>query len=207
MALLKFQYAVVTILLSGMLFSSVSHAEPICETIEECRQVQWDVEMQLRNLEPPLDRFVNDGRGEIKELSLFRAEQFCEERGTELPSIRRIALALNPKGVFFVKPSDYDPLIISTIYKNDGTVDFYYDPRTYVRDRYAEAGLKPRDSYRFKLVSSSFQNRPGTFFDYSSNRIYYFDIVSGNIYWQHLHEYDALGLRYTAYFAFRCAAR
>ena len=68
----------------------------------------------------------------------------CQREGYRLPTIKELAMALNPKGVYD-KPITGRELQI--IKRKDGTVEFYYDYRTYVQ--------APADHGRYLIRTSS----------------------------------------------------
>lgn len=188
--------------------SADAFANPICNTLEDCREMQADLEVQIRDLEAPLNPYFRNEEGEIAELNFNHAARSCEERGATLPSIKRIAMALNPKGVHFTRPNSRGAQY-QTIYKVDGTVEFYYDHRTYVRDPRAEEGLKLRrhEEFHIDVVSSNIVNYSTEWiYDFRNNNVYVFDAVTGVVDMKSLFTTEGGGLfTVPARFAVRCA--
>jgi len=197
---LIFRFPVVTL---GTLFASILlsqewvSAEPVCDSVYRCRKKRTLVEERIRELDPQLAPYMMSKNRKkewlISEMNYYQAKDLCEGNGTTLPSIRQLALVLNPKGVHLTKPEDCDEAV-QTIYKTDGSVDFYYDPRTYIRDRELDQGRKHKKP-SIKIVSSTTSPE-------DSRSVYFFHLEEGRIYIEKKRE--LLPWRNESVFAVRC---
>jgi hypothetical protein len=88
------------------------------------------VQNRNQQLQPaPVLNPVTRLNGDIHYLNLSEADRYCKTREhSRLPTPQEFATALNPKGVSNTPRDGFHE-----VYKEDGSVDFYYNPSTYRR--------------------------------------------------------------------------
>jgi hypothetical protein len=64
--------------------------------------------------------------GKIAYMNQYEAEKYCQEHGMSLPTAYDLARAFNPQGVSKTKKAGF-----KAIYKEDGSIDFYYNASIY----------------------------------------------------------------------------
>jgi hypothetical protein len=73
---------------------------------------------------------VRAPNGQIARMTHPEAQAYCRSQGLRLPSIRELALALNPDGVVLKQPAGVS---LQAVQDAHGRFDFYYDPDAYRR--------------------------------------------------------------------------
>ncbi len=69
-----------------------------------------------------------DASDRVVHMNLKDSKKYCKSIRKRIPTIKELALNLNPEGVY-EKATRGIPL--KPVYKRDGSIDFYYDSTTY----------------------------------------------------------------------------
>lgn len=87
--------------------TAVANADPICDTLEQCRAMQAQVEARIQELQqneiPVLDDIVKNENGSVRQMSQFDAEQYCRSHGSRLPTARELALVSQSMGALGIR--------------------------------------------------------------------------------------------------------
>lgn len=123
---------------------------------------------------------LRDARGIALNFDYYDFDgDICHFDGYRLPTIKELALDLNPKGVY---ESPVPGIELQPIFTKDGAIDFYYDYSTYVQ------APADRGRYLIRTSSMAISGSPVAYYRFSSD---------GKI--------QAHNLNYTIWNATRCA--